>query len=344
MCDDPVRRARDERQQHRARHRYGAVQGSSAAAPVDARAHEGTSSLRIRRRARRVARRRRSPRRRVRRRAAAVPPRRRSTAPNDRRLPGVPRRQRVEHEDVVDAARAHATRRHYIANISATGARRSCTPTSAAAARTASRSWSCRDRSRSVADPLHRVRRRERSRTVPDPAERAGRRRLASDRRPARARACNRDTCHLYELGRAFWRGDHWDADVGVNWNLASNALRPMGWTSADAAGLPILPGSRALRRGRGGRIDHALRFTVPTHAARLHPPGDALRVVVDRPDAAADGTAAAAEGELRPLAAITGQSLVILKALKKYGMIVADNGSTWFITGAADPAGTTTT
>jgi hypothetical protein len=50
-------------------------------------------------------------------------------------------------------------------------------------------------------------------------------------------------TCHLSELGRAFWRGDHWDATVGVEWNLHSNALRPLHYTSADAAGLPILPG-----------------------------------------------------------------------------------------------------
>ena len=91
-------------------------------------------------------------------------------------------------------------------------------------------------------------------------------------------------TCHLYELGRAFWRGDHWDADVGVNWNLQSNALRPLGWTSADAAGLPILPGLVRYDEVAAGAINHALRFTVPTHADGLHPPGDALRVV-DRPN-----------------------------------------------------------
>ena len=107
-------------------------------------------------------------------------------------------------------------------------------------------------------------------------------------------------TCHLYELGRAFWKGNHWNADVGVNWNLKSNTLRPLGWTSADAAGLPILPGPRALRRGRGGSRS-ITRCGSPrrTTQTRLHPPRDALRVVVDESGAAADGSAAAAEGEL---------------------------------------------
>jgi len=71
-------------------------------------------------------------------------------------------------------------------------------------------------------------------------------------------------TCHLYELGRAFWEGNHWNADVGVNWNLESNALRPLGWTSADAAGLPILPGLVRYDEVAAGHIDHAVRFTAP--------------------------------------------------------------------------------
>jgi hypothetical protein len=143
-------------------------------------------------------------------------------------------------------------------------------------------------------------------------------------------------TCHLYELGRAFWQGDHWDADVGVNWNLSSDALRPLYWTSADAAGLPILPGLVRYDEVKSGHIDHAVRFTVPhtqrgfilpaTHYASsstnaaLPPMGLRLRLK--------------AGFDLTPY---HGDALVILKALKKYGMIVADNGSSWFITGAAD-------
>ena len=115
-------------------------------------------------------------------------------------------------------------------------------------------------------------------------------------------------TCHLFELYDAFWRGNHWDAGSGVNWNLASNKLRPLGWTSADAAGLPIFPGSRATTRSPAGAIHHALRFTVEETQTRLHPPGDPLRVVVDRPVAAADGSAAAAEGRATPSRASTAR------------------------------------
>jgi hypothetical protein len=143
-------------------------------------------------------------------------------------------------------------------------------------------------------------------------------------------------TCHLYELGRAFWEGNHWNADVGVNWNLKTGALRPLGWTSADAAGLPILPGLVRYDEVAAGHIDHAVRFTVPktfagyilpaTHEAssstdlKLPPMGLRLRLKASF-----------------SLAGYHGQSLVILKALKTYGMIVADNGSSWYITGAAD-------
>jgi hypothetical protein len=143
-------------------------------------------------------------------------------------------------------------------------------------------------------------------------------------------------TCHLFELGRAFWRGDHWDADVGVNWNLRSDALRPLYWTSADAAGLPIFAGLVRYDEVAAGHVDHAIRFTVPstqkgfilpaTHYASsstnaaLPPMGLRLRLKASY-----------------DLSHFHGQSLVILKALKTYGMIVADNGSSWYLTGAAD-------
>jgi len=144
-------------------------------------------------------------------------------------------------------------------------------------------------------------------------------------------------TCHLYELGRAFWRGTYWDADVGVNWNLKSNALRPLGWTSADAAGLPILPGLVRYSEVAAGHVDHALRFTVSqTQKGYIFPATH---------DASSSTNAALPPMGLRlrlkasfSLAGFHGQSLVILKALKTYGMIVADNGSSWYITGAADP------
>jgi hypothetical protein len=146
-----------------------------------------------------------------------------------------------------------------------------------------------------------------------------------------------RGACHLYELYRAFWRGNHWDAASGVNWDLTSNALRHRGWTSADAAGLPILPGLVRYGEVRSGAIHHALRFTVEktqrgyilpaTHYASdsdnraLPPMGLRLRLKASY-----------------SLARFHGASRVILRGLKRYGMIVADNGSSWYITGAADP------
>jgi hypothetical protein len=149
--------------------------------------------------------------------------------------------------------------------------------------------------------------------------------------------ALQQGSCKLFELYRAFWRGDHWDADSGARWDLTSNALRPAGWTSADAAGLPILPGLVRYDEVASGSVNHALRFTVQrtqkgyvlpaTHwassstDASLPPMGLRLRLRADY-----------------DISHFTGQSRVILEALKKYGMIVADNGSSWFISGAADP------
>ncbi len=143
-------------------------------------------------------------------------------------------------------------------------------------------------------------------------------------------------TCHLYELGRAFWAGDHWNADVGVNWNLGSNALRPSGWTSADAAGLPILPGLVRYDEVAAGHIDHAVRFTVP-HSQKGY-------IFPATHDASSSTSAALPPMGLRlrlkasySLAGFHRESLVILQALKTYGMIVADNGSSWYISGATD-------
>jgi len=144
-------------------------------------------------------------------------------------------------------------------------------------------------------------------------------------------------TCHLYELYRAFWRGSHWDADSGVNWNLASNARRKLGWTSADAAGLPIFPGLARYSEVKAGAIHHALRFTVAaTQRGYIYPATH---------DASSSNNRALPPMGLRlrlksgySLAHFHGQALVILKALKTYGMIVADNGSSWFISGASSP------
>ncbi len=146
----------------------------------------------------------------------------------------------------------------------------------------------------------------------------------------------DRDRCILYEMYRAFPRGDHWDADSGAVWNLTSNALRPEGWTSADAAGLPIFPGLARYDEVAAGHIDHALRFTVTaTQRGYIHPATHAASSSTD-PNRPPMGLRLRLRADY-DISGFTGQSHVILVALKKYGMIVADNGSNWFISGSSD-------
>ncbi len=144
-------------------------------------------------------------------------------------------------------------------------------------------------------------------------------------------------TCELFELYRAFPEDGGWRADSGARFDLSSNALRPLGWTSADAAGLPILPGLVRYDEVAAGEIRHAIRITFSrtqrgyvlpaTHAASsrtdptLPPMGLRLRLRSDY-----------------DLTGLTGQALVIAAAMQRYGVIVADNGSNWFFQGAPDP------
>jgi hypothetical protein len=146
----------------------------------------------------------------------------------------------------------------------------------------------------------------------------------------------DRDRCRLYELFAAYPRsgGRTWRAGSGAVWNLRSNRLRPAGWTSADAAGLPILPGLARYDEVKRGRIDHALRFTVQrSRRAYVYPARHFASSLTD-PDLPAMGQ------RFRLRAGFDSsrygrQSRVILAALKRYGMIVADNGSDWFVSGA---------
>jgi len=140
--------------------------------------------------------------------------------------------------------------------------------------------------------------------------------------------------CALYELFSLY---PSWSAGSGAIWDLNSNRLRPRGWTSADAAGLPILPGLARYDEVAAGSIDHALRFTVrrsrrayiyparhfasPYTSRSLPPMGLRLRLRRDY-----------------PVASFPPQARIVLRALKRYGMIVADNGSSWYVSGAPDP------
>ena len=145
--------------------------------------------------------------------------------------------------------------------------------------------------------------------------------------------------CILYELYNAFPQTDgSWQAGSGAIFDLKSDQLRPAGWTSADAAGLPIYPGLVRYDEVASGEINHALRFTVPQTrntyvwparheassltGAQYPPMGQRFRL-----KAGFD------------ISGFSPQTQVILTALKRYGMILADNGSAWYISGVPDPS-----
>ena len=149
----------------------------------------------------------------------------------------------------------------------------------------------------------------------------------------------DKSACKLYELFAAQQDAADgtWQAGSGAVWNLGSNHLRPSGWTSADAAGLPILPGLVRYDEVAAGAILHALRFTAPTTRTRYiyparHQAGDS---------SSSDLPPMGLRVRLKASVDISGfprQARVLLTALKRYGMILADNGSPWYVTGAPDP------
>jgi len=146
-------------------------------------------------------------------------------------------------------------------------------------------------------------------------------------------------TCTLYEMYISAYTGPGWSCAQGSKFDLNSNTLRPTGWTSADAAGLPVLPGLVKVSEVQAGAINHAIRFTVArsqqgyiapaTHAAgsanaALPPMGLRMRL-----KASVDTSQ------------FTGAALVVATALKQYGLILADNGSNWYMSGDSDDAWT---
>jgi hypothetical protein len=145
-------------------------------------------------------------------------------------------------------------------------------------------------------------------------------------------------TCRLYELYRARRAGRGWEAGSGAVFNLRSNALRPEGWTSADAAGLPIFPLLARYPEVRSGQIDHALRVTVSrSQRGYIHPATHFASGSSD-PHMPPMGLRLRLKASFN-LAPYHGQALIILRALKRYGLIVADNGSSWFLSGAPNPS-----
>ncbi len=145
------------------------------------------------------------------------------------------------------------------------------------------------------------------------------------------------DNCILYELYHADPQPDgSWNAGSGAIFELRAHTLRPADWTSADAAGLPILPGLVRYDEVAAGEINHALRFTVPqTRRAYVWPARHFASSLTD-----ASYPPMGQRFRLRSgfdIAGFSSEVQVILRALKEYGMIVADNGSAWYLSGAPD-------
>jgi hypothetical protein len=147
----------------------------------------------------------------------------------------------------------------------------------------------------------------------------------------------NQGNCTLYEMFYSWPQANgSWEADSGAVFNLNSNALRPAGWTSADAAGLPIYPGLVRYDEVASGVIRHAIRFTAPeTQRAYIWPARHYASELTD-PNLPPMGLRV----RLRASYNISGfdpQIQVILQAMKDYGMFLSDNGSAWYISGAPD-------
>lgn len=149
----------------------------------------------------------------------------------------------------------------------------------------------------------------------------------------------DRSSCKLYELYRAYFvpRGSaHWNADSGVRWNLRSVGLRPDSWTSADAAGLPIFPGLVRYDEAASGKIHHAIRVTFDsTRSAWAHPASHCAGAT-SNPDAPPMGLRLRLKASYS-VKGFSGTARTIALALKRYGLIVADNGSNWFFSGTSD-------
>jgi hypothetical protein len=147
----------------------------------------------------------------------------------------------------------------------------------------------------------------------------------------------DRDRCRLYELFALYPEGRGWRAGSGAIWDLRSNRLRPAGWTSADAAGLPILPGLARYEEVASGRIRHALRVTVSqTRRAYVWP---ARHFASDLTDASLPPMGLRLRLKRSfDVSRFPRQARVVLRALQEYGLVVADNGSDWYLSGAPSP------
>ncbi|HLY20243.1 MAG TPA: hypothetical protein VKR61_23610 [Bryobacteraceae bacterium] len=145
-----------------------------------------------------------------------------------------------------------------------------------------------------------------------------------------------KDGCWLYELYHATLKSGNWSADSAAIWDMTVNEQRPYTWTSADAAGLPIFVGLARYDEVAAGAINHALRFTVPTTQQAFVLPATHWASTTTDPNAPPMGMRLRLKAAF-DISTFPPDDQVILTALKKYGMILADNGSAVFISGAPD-------
>jgi hypothetical protein len=144
--------------------------------------------------------------------------------------------------------------------------------------------------------------------------------------------------CKLYELYSAYPRPDgSWNAGSGAVFDLRSNKLRPDGWTSADAAGLPIFAGLIRYDEIRRGYINHAIRFTAPTTQAGFIHPATHFASSSTNPDLPPMGLRLRLKASF-DISGFPRVARIVLTAMKTYGLILADNGSPWYFQGATDP------
>jgi hypothetical protein len=142
--------------------------------------------------------------------------------------------------------------------------------------------------------------------------------------------------CFLYELYSSYPQASSWNAGSAAVWDLLSNEQRPYMWTSADAAGLPIFPGLARYDEVAAGQINHALRFTLQNSTAAFIPPASHWAANSSNANAAPMGMRLRLKSSFN-ISGFSAANQVILNALKKYGMIMADNGSNMYISGAPD-------
>jgi len=146
----------------------------------------------------------------------------------------------------------------------------------------------------------------------------------------------DRSTCRLYETWATRRSGSTWYAGSGATWSLDSNALRPAGWTSADAAGLPVLPGLLRYDEVAAGKVDHPIRFTTDVTDRRYLWPARHQAGSVSDPSYPPMGARFRLKASY-PLTGLRADTQVVLRGMKAYGLVLADNGSPWYFQGTAD-------